>query len=230
AVTGVTLAAAQHVVVDSGTVTTLTNLPAIPANWLTASGINAGALNGKGAWLPASGYTVAPTAAAVATAVWQDLTASADFTTAGSSGALLVANLNATVASRSTFAGLGAAAPAGWINTAAFAPGATLPHVTLVDTLTTYSGNTPQTGDLFAVVNPMVVSHVFTAPAMANAPSGTGASASTIAAAVWQDVVASADFTTGGSIGALLKTYAAPPAASAVAAAVLTDTTDTGTA
>ncbi len=32
------------------TVTNLTNLPAIPANWLTAAGIAAAALNGKGDW------------------------------------------------------------------------------------------------------------------------------------------------------------------------------------
>ncbi len=36
------------------TVTTLTNLPSIPANWLTAAGINAGALDGKGDWSLAS--------------------------------------------------------------------------------------------------------------------------------------------------------------------------------
>lgn len=48
---------------------------------------------------------------------------------------------------------LGATAPAGWINTAAFAAGATVPRVTLVDTLTTYTGNTPQTGDAYAIVN-----------------------------------------------------------------------------
>lgn len=34
------------------TVTNLTNLPAIPNNWLTAAGIAAGALNGKGDWIP----------------------------------------------------------------------------------------------------------------------------------------------------------------------------------
>lgn len=33
------------------TVNSLTNLPAITANWLTAAGINAGALNGKGDWM-----------------------------------------------------------------------------------------------------------------------------------------------------------------------------------
>jgi hypothetical protein len=33
------------------TVTTLTNLPSITANWLTSAGIASGALNGKGDWL-----------------------------------------------------------------------------------------------------------------------------------------------------------------------------------
>ncbi len=49
--------------ITAGTITTvttttnLTNLPAIPANWLTAAGIAAGALNGKGDWLLSSSYT-----------------------------------------------------------------------------------------------------------------------------------------------------------------------------
>ncbi len=42
---GVTLAASQHVIVDSGTVTTLTNLPAAPSNWLTAAAIADGAID-----------------------------------------------------------------------------------------------------------------------------------------------------------------------------------------
>ncbi len=45
------------------TVTNLTNLPAIPANWLTAAGIAAAALNGKGDWnIGKAGYalTTAP--------------------------------------------------------------------------------------------------------------------------------------------------------------------------
>ena len=41
------------------TVTNLTNLPTIPANWITAAGINAGALDGKGDWnIGKTGYTV----------------------------------------------------------------------------------------------------------------------------------------------------------------------------
>lgn len=44
-----TIKAVQGLAVD-GVINTLTNLPAITANWLTAAGINAGALNGKGDW------------------------------------------------------------------------------------------------------------------------------------------------------------------------------------
>lgn len=48
-----TIKAVQGLAVD-GVITTLTNLPAITANWLTAAGIAASALNGKGDWLLAS--------------------------------------------------------------------------------------------------------------------------------------------------------------------------------
>jgi hypothetical protein len=44
AVTGVTLAASQHVIVDSGTVNTLTNLPGAPTDWLTAAAVKADAV------------------------------------------------------------------------------------------------------------------------------------------------------------------------------------------
>ena len=47
-----------------GSVTAAVTLPGIPANWITAAGINAGALNGKGDWLLSSGYTTPPTTAA----------------------------------------------------------------------------------------------------------------------------------------------------------------------
>jgi hypothetical protein len=65
AAAGCALASSQHVIVDSGTVTTLSNLPAISAGWLTATGIAASALNGKGDWLLSSGYTVPPTVALI---------------------------------------------------------------------------------------------------------------------------------------------------------------------
>lgn len=44
------------------TVTTLTNLPAITSNWLTAAGIASGALNGKGDWnIGKTGYALSAT-------------------------------------------------------------------------------------------------------------------------------------------------------------------------
>ena len=51
--------------ITGGTITTatnLTNLPTIPANWLTAAGIAAAALNGKGDWnIGKTGYTLTQT-------------------------------------------------------------------------------------------------------------------------------------------------------------------------
>jgi hypothetical protein len=41
---GVSLAASQHVIVDSGTVTTLSNLPTAPTDWLTAAAVKADAV------------------------------------------------------------------------------------------------------------------------------------------------------------------------------------------
>jgi len=58
----VTLAATTHTGAVIPTVTTLTNLPAITANWLTAAGINAGALDGKGDWnIGKTGYSLTQT-------------------------------------------------------------------------------------------------------------------------------------------------------------------------
>jgi hypothetical protein len=67
-----------------GTVTTLTNLPSIPANWLTATGIAASALNGKGDWLLSSSYSAPPSSTTIAGAVW-DVTLSGHLT-AGTTG------------------------------------------------------------------------------------------------------------------------------------------------
>jgi hypothetical protein len=79
-------------------VTTLTNLPAITANWLTAAGIAAGALNGKGDWnIGKTGYALS---AAGVQAIWDALTTA--LSTVGSIGKLLVDNINATISSRAT--------------------------------------------------------------------------------------------------------------------------------
>ena len=55
--------------------------------------------------LATSGYTTPPTVAQTATAVWQDLLGSGDFGTATSIGNLLNTNINASISSRSTYAG-----------------------------------------------------------------------------------------------------------------------------
>lgn len=55
----VTLKSGTHTGAVIPTVTDLTNLPAITTGWLTATGIAAGALDGKGDWALASNWTAA---------------------------------------------------------------------------------------------------------------------------------------------------------------------------
>jgi len=58
----VLLAPVTHTSAVVPTVTTLTNLPSIPANWLTAAGIAAAALDGKGDWtVGKTGYSLTAT-------------------------------------------------------------------------------------------------------------------------------------------------------------------------
>jgi hypothetical protein len=109
------------------TVTTLTNLPAITSNWLTATGIAASALDAKGDW-----NTTVPsnlTAAQIATGVWQDTTAG-DFTTASSVGRSVMNGV-------SLGTGLTVAAVSGAVGSVTGAVGSV-------------TGHTPQTGDSFA--------------------------------------------------------------------------------
>ncbi len=68
AATGIVLSGVTHTgaviptVTTTTTATNLTNLPAITANWLTAAGIAAGALDGKGNWnIGKTGYTLTAT-------------------------------------------------------------------------------------------------------------------------------------------------------------------------
>jgi hypothetical protein len=81
----------------------------------------------------------APTAAQISTAVWQDIIATSDFTTAGSIGKRLADDVDAQISTRfptssapTNFSSLGISA-AGKINE-----------------VVTYTGNTPQTGDSYA--------------------------------------------------------------------------------
>lgn len=185
-----------------GTVTSLTNLPAITANWLTAAGISAGALNGKGDWLLASSYSAPPTVAAIATGVWQDAVAG-DFTTALSVGksvmngvalgtgltvnavtGLTASNLDTTVSSRmATYA-----QPAGFL--AATFPAGTVASTTNITagviTTATNLTNAPTVGDLTAAMKTSVTTAATAATPIAASVTGavgsvTGAVASVTA-------------------------------------------------
>lgn len=180
AVDTVTLAAATHTGAVIPTVTTLTNLPAITADWLTAAGthadftteiqtglatsaalttaqndldiitgtagvvivaadIAASALDGKGDWntVVPDAAGVAPTAAENATQVWEELTVTAR--TAGTYGQLVKDDINATISSRMPTTHLNATT-------------GKLDGVALADTVTTYTGNTLQTGDVATLI------------------------------------------------------------------------------
>lgn len=98
AATGIVLSGVTHAGAVIPTVTTLTNLPAISANWLTAVGINASALNGKGDWnIGKTGYALAATGldaigqaatgmVEIAKAVWDRILSGATHNIPGSSG------------------------------------------------------------------------------------------------------------------------------------------------
>lgn len=76
-----------------------------------------------GAVMLASSYTAPPSSSTITTAVW--------------------ANATRTLSDKTGFS-----LAAGSIVTATFGAGATIPRVTLADTVTTYTGNTPQTRDV----------------------------------------------------------------------------------
>ncbi len=131
-VSGTTLGYTVTTVTTTATATTavnLTNLPALPSNWITAASITASALNGKGDWLLAANYTTPPTASTIAT-VTRDINNTAPASNslgaavnsaasagdpwsvaipgsygAGTAGFIVGTNINATVSSRSTYAG-----------------------------------------------------------------------------------------------------------------------------
>ncbi|MCA9333660.1 hypothetical protein KC963_01300, partial [Candidatus Saccharibacteria bacterium] len=85
------------------TVTNLTNLPSIPSNWLTAAGIAASALNGKGDWnVGKTGYSL------TATTGLGNQTANITGNLSGSVGSvtgLTAANLDVAVSTRLATAG-----------------------------------------------------------------------------------------------------------------------------
>jgi hypothetical protein len=168
------------------TVTTLSNMPAIPNNWLTAAGVASGALNGKGDWnIGKTGYSLS---AGGVQAIWDALTSA--LTTVGSIGKLLVDNVNATISSRSTYAGADTA-------------GTTTLLGRIVGTLASGT-HSPQSGDAFARLGAPAGASIAEDIQTRLAASGYTAppSASTIASAVWNLTVSG--HTTSGTFGAAM--------------------------
>ena len=124
------------------------------ATFTATNTLNLGSNTGWAISAPADSTLAAPTAAQVATAVWQDVT-TGDFTLANSVGKSVMngvalgtgLTINAytgnTVQTGDAYARIGA-------NGAGLTAIPTIARVTLVDTLTTYTGNTVQTGDAYA--------------------------------------------------------------------------------
>lgn len=144
-------------VVNAGTVTFPTN-----ATLASTTNITAGTI------ATVTTVTNQLTAAAIATGVWQDATAG-DFTTASSIGkALYVSNIVPGAAGGHFIAGTNAATT--------ITTGLTTHFIGTVDTVTTYTGNTVQTGDSYARIG---------------APVGASISAdiAAVPAAVWAVVI-----------------------------------------
>jgi hypothetical protein len=142
-------------------------------------------------------------------------------------GSAPLTNLDAAVSSRSTFAGgavasVTAAVTVGTNNDKTGYSLATPPPTTAAIATAVWTDATA--GDFTVAGSPGLVlvgqlkgafgacTSVYTAAALANAPTGGGATAAQIAAAVWTDATA-ADFAAAGSIGKALFVAAAPGAA-----------------
>lgn len=195
-----TIKAVQGLATDGvvPTVTTLTNLPAITSNWLTAAGIATSALNGKGDWnIGKTGYALS---AAGVQAIWDALTSA--LTTVGSIGKKLVDSVTQT---GDAYARLGA--PAGASVSADIAAVKT-------DTGTTIPGRLPAalvSGRMDSSVGAMAANVVTASAINASALNGKGdwnigktgyALSAAGVQAIW-DALTSA-LTTASSIGKLL--------------------------
>ncbi len=127
AVLGISPAGKISEVILTDATTNLTNLPAIPTNWLTADGIAAGALNGKGDWSTyAGGDTAGTTTLLARLGVPTGASIAADLAEIEAETDALLAGvvLAASQPNYAPLTALGTNAPAGWLNTAAFAAGA----------------------------------------------------------------------------------------------------------
>jgi hypothetical protein len=179
--------------ITAGTITTatnLTNLPSIPANWLTATGIAADAITAAkvaadvsteiatGVWAHGTRILTAGTnivlakgtgvtgfndldAAGVAAATWNAATAT--YGTAGSYGLLVETNLDAPVTSRmATYT-----QPTGFL-------AATFPTGTIANTTNITAGTITTVGTVNALANNSITSSVIATNALSNSAFTTG--------------------------------------------------------
>ena len=162
-------------VVNAGTITFPTTATLASTTNITAGTITTATavttVNGLAANVITAAATAADFGAEMATAIWTDTTAG-DFTTALSVGKSIM-------------------------NGVSLGTGLTVARCTLTDTLTTYTGNTVQTGDSYARIGAAGVS--LTAVALADATSDA-----VIADAVWN--AATATYGSAGSYGLLIET------------------------
>ena len=89
------------------TVTTLTNLPAMPTDWFTAAGLSAAAVAEIQSGLATSGSI--PSTSQITAAIWTDLLSTSDFSTAGSVGKLIKDNVDAKISEAGVGSGSSAA-------------------------------------------------------------------------------------------------------------------------
>ncbi len=160
----------------------------------------------------------APTAAAIATAVWSDTTAG-DFTSAGSPGKILVTQLGGAFspAGSSVYSTASLAnAPTGGSAPTAAAIAAAVWTDTGDNTVIGSPGKIlAQLGGAFTTSS----SSIYSTASLANAPTGSGGGGATpaaIATAVWTDLLASSDFASAASVGALIKANTVASVAGAV--------------
>lgn len=156
------------------------------------------------------------TAAAIATGIWQDATAG-DFTTSssigkslytsgivpGAAGGHFISGTNTTTTVNFTGNLSGSVGSVTGLTTATIAT-AVWTDTTAGDFTTTSSPGkilVAQLGGTFTSSS----SSVFSTASLANAAAGSGPTVAQIATGVWQDLLSSSDFSTVGSIGALLK-------------------------
>jgi len=149
-------------------------------------GTGSGVITGAGANVNDHlGNNIAPAATALSTATWTGTRAGYLDNLSGGAVALAsgvaVTSIGAgviTAASIASDAITAAKIADGAIDTATFASGTTIPRVTLADTVTTYTGNTPQTGDTYARFNTMIeldgAVYRYTVNALEQAPAGGG--------------------------------------------------------